>query len=173
MHVTPLSVAATRPRALRHVRQKNAPAWRVRTWSSAHPLHLSRMRKQWGSLYPSSARIRCATAGLTNAVTCIADLQTNGRGSNRLCTRSKSFLLLQTILPVTWTRRTLLPNIGCQVFPLSTPEDFWILAPDHCQRKLLAITAWRRGKKPNDFYARVRTACDHPRSANAGWAGVA
>jgi hypothetical protein len=29
-------------------------------------------------------------------------------------------------------------------------------APDHCQRKLSAITAWRgEAKKPNDFYARA------------------
>jgi hypothetical protein len=49
-----------------------------------------------------------------------------------------------------------LANIGCQVFPLSTPQDFWIVAPDHCQRKLSAVTAWRgEAKKPNDFYARA------------------
>jgi hypothetical protein len=33
---------------------KNPPAWRVVTWSYARPLHLSRMRKQSGPLYPSS-----------------------------------------------------------------------------------------------------------------------
>jgi hypothetical protein len=49
-----------------------------------------------------------------------------------------------------------LASIGCQVFPLSTLEDFWIVRAGPLPAKAISNNRMaRRGKKPNDFYARA------------------